>query len=259
MRPGFKLRGGSEREWRLIRLGWLAGRSVTQIAQMLGRSRWTIRERLKDDRLRAPEASGEMARLVADAMCDRLADGLLGDTDQDVKEVVALLQKLAAALKAMPAQAEAQVSGGSADNRADTDEWDDDSEDEIDRLVALGGGVAGRALGHSEDGRQSGAEPAETKSHSPVSVPARMPGYAGTAAGPSAHVVAFGRTWRGEDARWGRIRSLGRAEGGLSAGGAGGADAGGCARGDDRGAERADCDGADGAGHSDLATLAPPA
>src|SRR5690606_32780220 len=73
----------------------------------------------------------------------------------------------------------------------------------------------------------------ETKSRQTPPLPPARPPYAGSAAGPLADMVAFGRTWRRQDAGGGGMGPLGGVAGGLSQGGAGGADLQRCARSDD--------------------------
>ncbi|WP_291052656.1 hypothetical protein [Hyphomonas sp.] len=230
LKPQRRLRPGSGRERRLLRLVWLAGWRVAEIAALTGEGERTIRRRLAAFDLMGEEARGEMARLLVAVQQDCVADALAAGGE--VKEAVVTHQKMAGTARVMQAAEKEQ------DSQKTEYQEEEYKEDAIDRLVAMDLALEEAALGSPEGDGERGAFAVETKSLEPVSLPARAPGYAGAAAGPSAHMVAFGGPWRRQDAGGGRMGALGGARGGVSPGGAGGAEPCGGARGDDRGAER---------------------
>lgn len=230
--PRRRLRPGSERELRLMRLVWLAGWRLEDIGGLLGVSKATASRRLNRYALMGPAAPGEMAKLLAAVINDAVADGLVCGGPGEVKEAVLTYQRMVGAARVAQA-AETQMSSQRTEQQEE-----DNTEDAIDRLVAMDLALEQAALGSSEGWGEGRAFAKETKSVEPVSVPPRATGYTGAAAGPSAHMVAFGGAWRGQDAGRGRMGALGGFAGGLSPGGAGGAEPFGGARGDDRGAER---------------------
>lgn len=216
LKPPRRLRAGSGRQRRLLRLVWLAGWRVADMAALTGECERTVRRRLADLDLMQDEAPGEMARLLVAVQQDCVADALA--SSGEMKEAVAAHQKMAATARVMQAAEKEQNS-----QKAEYQE-EEYKEDAIDRLVAMDLALEEAALGGLESSGERGAFAVETKSLEPVSIPARAPGYTGAAAGPEAHMVAFGGPWRGQDAGRGRMGPLGGAAGGLSPGGAGGAE-----------------------------------
>ncbi|MFN4024688.1 MAG: helix-turn-helix domain-containing protein [Hyphomonas sp.] len=238
--PPHKLRPGSDRALRFIRLAWLIGRRISEIAALLQVSRSTVSRHLTRHNLRGPGRPGEVARLLAEVIVDRAADLVVSEEPVTPEPMFGLLQKITGSMKVMaqlpePAKTE-------EDGTTTTDDWRIGIEDEIERLVAME-----RAMAEGGDAASAGRETAaglETKSHKAPPLPARVPRYAGAAAGPFADVAAFGRTWRRQDAGGRGMGAMGGAAGRIPPGGAGGADLLGCTRGDDRGPERPDLDGA---------------
>ena len=254
LKPSRRLRPGSGREVRLIRLAWLAGWTVADIATLLGESARTVSRRLAGHRLMEEAAPGEMERLVLAVMQDTVAEGLVGGSD--LKELVVMFQKLAGTVRVIQAVEKAADCAGTEDEDED---WRESALEEIERMVRMDSGIETKAARSSQSGpdKRPARRCSDDAGGTRVSCPGA--GYTGAAAGPCANVVAFGRAWRGQDAGGGRMGPLGSVAGGLLPGGAGGADFFGCARSDDRRAERADCDGHAGGRPAGVATLPPPA
>ena len=233
--PRRRLRPGSERELRLMRLVWLAGWRLEDIGGLLGVSKATASRRLNRYALMGAEAPGEMAKLLAAVINDAVADGLVCGGPGEVKEAVLTYQRMVGAARV----AQAAETESMNKNCEQTDEdWRDRALAELERMVSVEPEhetkAAAGGAGNTHGG--AGRRRAHYAGRAPVSI--ALPGYASPAAGPSAHMVAFGGTWRGQDAGRGRMGALGGFAGGLSPGGAGGAEPFGGARGDDRGAER---------------------
>lgn len=89
-----RLRPDSERALRQLRLAWLLGWRVPDIAAWLGVAETTARRRLRVNGLRGPALDGEQDRLIADEVRDRTADALMASDDPLAKELVAILSKL---------------------------------------------------------------------------------------------------------------------------------------------------------------------
>jgi AraC-like DNA-binding protein len=231
-----RLRPDSDRAVRLMRLAVLIGWSVAEMAAQFALSRSTIKRRLKRHGLRAPEAPGERDRLTTEELNCNFAEALLRGDDGAAKEFAALLQKLNPGSRPKAAPAETSKE----ENDPYTDEGHDAFMAKIESLAALEFELAAGDHDGNPPGGPEEPERRDIKSSAAPSVPAGRPAYAASAAGPDADVVAFGRTWRRQDAGGRRMGALGGADGGLWPGGAGGADLCGCARSDDRGAERPD-------------------
>lgn len=133
-----RLRPGSPRELRLIRLAWLTGETVAGIAGLMGRHLSTIPRRLKMHDLPASAAAGKVVRLVAEAMANAIAQCLLRGEYAAVKDRVALLSKVAAvqrsgAAAGSPAQAGKESAAGEQES-TDTDDWRDSALGDLERL-----------------------------------------------------------------------------------------------------------------------------
>ncbi len=220
-----RLRLSSDRAVREMRLGWLLGHTAAAMAARLGCTAGTVRRHLRRRGLRGPEAPGERARLIDEALRDRLADSLLGGAD--AAKIAAALTKLdSPAPEAAPLKQDEMIDWNTLDAGA------------LDRLVCLEPGLETKSARPEGGGRARPAAAALPAAGGGASLPGLRPRYAGAAAGPMAGLVAFGRTWGWEDARRSRMGALCGAAGGLPEAGAGGPDLCRSARGDDRGAER---------------------
>jgi hypothetical protein len=233
-----RLRPDSARALNQLRLLWLLGWTGADIAAHFGVNRTTIWRRLKTHGLRGPEQPEERERLAEAEARAMLTDALMRGDERAAKEVAGLLPKMTGPARAKPAPAETPNN----ENGTYTDEDRDEFIAEIERLAAMESGLAQvGAAGDQSEGlgrKQQGADGADPA----PSLSGACPPYASSAAGPSAHMVAFGGTWRGQDAGRGGMGAVGGAAGGLPEGSAGGAELQRCARSDDRGAERPDLD-----------------
>ena len=187
-------RSKSARELRDIRLLWLLGYSIPQIAARLGRHRGTIWKRIKTHGLDSPEEPLERARLTLECAHDRLADEMLarGDPDADIGPLIRLAGELRRLDSARRTRARAETH---------QPEQEEDSEEDVSRqLAALADRLEEKAQGENERGRSEAAG-AKTPCGQPVA--AHGPRYAGSAAGPLADMCVHGRTRRWQDPGWG--------------------------------------------------------
>ncbi|MFN4025238.1 MAG: hypothetical protein ACK4MQ_10405 [Hyphomonas sp.] len=209
LKPRRRLRPGSERELRLLRLAWLSGWSIADMAALLGDSVRTVRRRLARHDLKGPEAPGEQARLIAGAMKDAIAEGLLCGDDPAVKDAVSTLQKMAGATRTLQTAAREQKADEVKVAEDSVDDWRVGIEDEIERLIAeekaMAAAAAEAAGAPAGEVTAAGMQGAlyEIKSSSRgarpdagILCPAAPPAYTGSAAGAGADVTAFGRTYR---------------------------------------------------------------
>lgn len=235
LKPRRRLRPGSERELRLMRLVWLAGWRMEDIGALLGVSRATAWRRLTQYKLTADAAPGEMNRLVAAVMNDAVADGLVCGGPGEVKDTVVTYQRMVGAARVAQA---AERECADKDCEQTDEDWRERALEELDRMVSVEPGLETKAAaGGAEEACRTPQRTDENHAgRAPLSD--AEPGYTGAAAGPEAHMVAFGGTRGGQDAGGGRMGALGGARGRVSPGGVGGAEPFGGARGDDRGAER---------------------
>lgn len=199
IRPRRRVRPGSERELRLLKLAWLSGWSTADIAALLGDSVRTVRRRLACHDLKGPEAPGEQARLIAEAMKDAIAEGLLCGDNPLVKEVVSTLQKMAGATRTLQQAAREHRAEAARDAPEDEDDWRERAIAEIDRLVGLDAETQDEVSGVSTEtpAQEIKSRPSDTRPAAGILRRSAPPAYTGSAAGPGADVAAFGRTYRG--------------------------------------------------------------
>lgn len=219
LKPPRRLRAGSGRQRRLLRLVWLAGWRVADMAALTGECERTVRRRLADLDLMQDEAPGEMARLLVAVQQDCVADALA--SSGEMKEAVATHQKLAATARVMQA-AEKEHQG--KDSEQTDEDWRERALEELERMVSVDPGLETKAAAGGAGEAHKTPQQADENHAGRSRVSDVTPGYTGAAAGPEAHMVAFGGAWRGQDAGRGRMGPLGGAAGGLSPGGAGGAE-----------------------------------
>jgi hypothetical protein len=248
-----RLRPDSERALRQLRLVWLLGWTVPDIAAWLQVGPATVYRRVQKHGLNTPAAPGEIDSLIAGEVRDQSGNAMLASNDPLAKELVTILGKLNAA---RPRASDKKTIKD--ENGTYTDDREDELIDEIEALAAMESALETPGFaGDSSEGLQENRG-IETKSRQTSPLPPARPPYTGSAAGPLADMVAFGGTWRRQDAGRGGMGPLGGAAGGLPPGGAGRAELLGCPRSDDRGPERPDLDLGEG-GPPGLATLPPPA
>lgn len=173
------------------------------MAALLGDSVRTVRRRLARYELKGPETPGEQARLIAEAMNDAIAEGVLCGDNPVVKDVVSTLQKMAGATRTLQQVSRERKADEVRVAEDDVDDWCDEIEDEIDRLIAEDAARAEAAGRHSDEAAASEDAPHEIKSHAVdvrqdagIMRASAPPFYTGSAAGPGADVTAFGRTYR---------------------------------------------------------------
>lgn len=205
IKPRRQVRPGSERELRLLRLAWLSGWSIADMAALLGDSVRTVRRRLARYELKGPETPGEQARLIAEAMNDAIAEGVLCGDNPAVKDVVSTLQKMAGATRVLQQVSLERKADDVSVAEENLDDWRDGIEEEIERLIAQEAAMAAEAAGrHSGEAVASKDDaPHERKSRAVdvrqdagIMRASAPPLYTGSAAGPGADVAAFGRTCR---------------------------------------------------------------
>lgn len=138
LKPRRRLRAGSARELRLLRLMWLLGWRVEDMAETLEEAVRTVRRRLAGHELMGEEAPGERARLVLAVMTDRLGDGLVGG--EDVREAALSLQRAAGAVRGMQA-IEAEGGDDAGTEEDEDDNWQDKALLELERMVRMGTGI----------------------------------------------------------------------------------------------------------------------
>lgn len=92
-----RLRPDSERALRQLRLVWLLGWTVPNIAAWLSTGPATIYKRLQQHGLCGPAGPGEMDRLVAEEVRDQSAAALMAANDPLARELIGILGKLHAA------------------------------------------------------------------------------------------------------------------------------------------------------------------
>lgn len=204
LKPRRRVRPGSERELRLLRLAWLSGWSVADMAALLGDSVRTVRRRLARYELKGPETPGEQAGLIARAMKDAIAEGMLCGETPAVKELVSILQKMAGATRTLQHAAREQKADEVKVAEENVDDWRDGIEEEIERLIAEEAAREAEAAGrHSGEAVASGEDAShEIKTRASGVRPdagimrfSAPPSYTGSAAGQGADVTAFGRTY----------------------------------------------------------------
>ena len=234
-RPSPRLRPDSDRALRQLRLVWLLGWPVADIARWLRVGPATVYRRIAAFGLSAPAAPGELDDLIAGEVRDQSAAALLDSNDPLAKELVTILAKLTTA---RPRAADKKTIKN--ENGTHTDDDRDEFIDEIEALAAMESRL--ETPGFTGDCAENLPQDQafETKSDQAPPLPAARPTYSGSAGGPQADMVAFGRTRRRQDAGRRGMGPVGGAAGGLPKGGAGGAELQRCARSDDRGAERPD-------------------
>lgn len=205
IKPRRRVRAGSERELRLLRLAWLSGWSTADMAALIGESVRTVNRRLARHGLRGAEAPGEQARLITGAMKDAIAEGLLSGDSPVVKDVVSTLQKMAGATRTLQQVSRERKADEVRVADENIDDWRDGIEEEIERLIAQEAAMAAEAAErHSGEAVVSEEDaPHEIKSGAADGRPdidimrfSASPSYTGSAAGPGADVTAFGRTCR---------------------------------------------------------------
>ena len=191
-------RSNSARELRDIRLLWLLGYSIPQIATRLGRHRGTIWKRIKTHGLDSPEEPLERASLTLECAHDRLADQMLqsDDPDADIGPLIRLAGELRRLESARRASAKA-----SEVPPADDAHMEEESLDDVRRsLAVLAGGLEEKSHPEGEgQNAQCRADPIPERQ----SLAAHGPRYAGSAAGPLADMCVHGRTRRWQDPGWG--------------------------------------------------------
>ncbi len=92
-----RLRPDSDRALRQLRLVWLLGRIVADIAAWLRIGPATVYRRVQAFGLRAPAAPGELDALIAGEVRELSAAALLASNDPLAKERVTILAQLSSA------------------------------------------------------------------------------------------------------------------------------------------------------------------
>ena len=212
-------RSDSDRELREIRLLWLLGYSVVQIARRLGRHRGTIWKRMKTHALDRDEEPLERARLALDCAHDRLAEQILESDDPgaDIGPLIRMAGELRRLDSARRASAKASETPAPDDAHMEEDPIDDVRRS----LAALASGLEEKS---HPDGESRNPHPGTNPIPERQSLADQRPRYTGSAAGPLADMSVHGRTRRWQDPGWGGVAALVSAAGRVPPRGAGRAD-----------------------------------
>ena len=183
----------TERDGRAMRLLFLSGRSVADIARRLGRDAGVISRYMIRHDLKRPEAALERQALALDYAADLQIDALVAaQGTEEIQAAAAMIVRMAGEVRRMH---EARMEGAWGENANASMEAARERREHLDRL--LGNLVAGyetKGAGLEGGGCDGPAGPAATGGVFPL--PADLPGGSGEPAGKLADMAVPGRTPR---------------------------------------------------------------
>lgn len=189
---------------REVRLLWLLGHAVREIACRIGRDRSTVYRYIRKHDLAREEAPLERESLLLAVLHDRSADRLLdpGLPPDEAAALTGLVIRLDGERRRL--EAARQKLTPAADPLEQSEDDDDEDPDTLAaRLEALAVRLENKGTGSDPEpavGR-AGSGRADPDFGKPLA--AGSPRYTASAAGPLADLSVHGRTWRWQDPGWG--------------------------------------------------------